>query len=395
MVPCMLPEAQPDLRFHWPMLSTSQKNPKLWRRRIYVDAHEGIPVGVMPRFLIFLGGLGVTVARWLGGCVVRLVIGRGKEGRLQVVQEGSVIELGVRVEDGGNGEEEGGQGEVLGGVGRIMRRLIASLKNLLTDFYSLCWKHKVWVRGGGRNDGEEWVEITELQREMLLGRRDWSGMRLDVLVPELGFSGRKGQNKFVFERKEVEFVEEVGKGGFGVVWKGFLKGKRKEGDEREKFGMSGSSCSCSCSCSYCLSSCSSSSSILSTSPSSSSASFCSCGFQTVVAIKELSTYSSESPTSSPLFLTTSSFLSPPTTSPLPTLISSLSTHVVADFEREVWLMSSLQHPNLVNLHGIGVGKVPFMVMELLCGGLLIFIHIYFFLSLLIFLLSPQGTFFGN
>ena len=344
-------------------------------------------MGVMPRFLIYLSGLGVTVARWLGGCVVRLVIGRGMEGRLRVVREGSVIELGVRVEDGIEGA--GGDGEVLGGVGRVIRGLIGSLTNLLTDFYSLSWKQEAWVGGRRGREGEEWAEITELQREMLFGRGTWWGRRLDVLVPELGFSGQKGKKKFVFKRKEVEFVEEVGKGGFGVVWKGVLKGKREEGRREERLGEE--TCICSCSCSCCLSSCVSSSS----SPSSSS---CSCPFRLIVAIKELSTFtSSESSSSSEdpseclssLSLTTSSFLpsslhssltsSPPSDSTsLPTLVSSLSSHAVADFEREVWLMSSLRHPNLVNLHGIGVGKIPFMVMELLCGGLSFSTLFFFF-----------------
>src|SRR3990167_3950016 len=116
----MLPEAEPDLRFHW-----SLWKPRVcWSRRFVVECAEGLPAGLMPRLHSYTHCFGATSCRWLNGCVVRVLEGRS---------------------------------EVRGVVARLLRGLAAAFENMLSDFYRLPWHQEVLV-------DDQWMRLKEIQK---------------------------------------------------------------------------------------------------------------------------------------------------------------------------------------------------------------------------------------
>ena len=193
LIPCLLPDVEPDPHFHWRSFSPPTF---IWKRKYALQSskeegeEEGLsgrgssmlPIGVIPRLLVHMHQLGVTIARWLSGCVLELESDFQLHAKLVGKSAEGVLEVEVRHWGGGGGGEE----RVLGDVAKFFRELTAAVTNLLMEFYHLTFLHLVQLTRG-REEGRSWVSVLELQELIMRGEREVEGLRIDVLAPEVHF----------------------------------------------------------------------------------------------------------------------------------------------------------------------------------------------------------------
>ena len=169
----------------------------MWERRFVVESGEGVPVGVMPRLLIYLHSLGSTTCRWLDGCIVRVREGE-REMRVRVWRSREV-NVEVRSES-----SEGCSEEVLSMAARVLRGLNAAVSNLLSEFYRLEWHQEV-------KTGEGWTSFGRIQKAVVGGEEEIEGRRIDAIAPEAQFKDvKRSDRQFLFAADQLEAGEVVG-----------------------------------------------------------------------------------------------------------------------------------------------------------------------------------------
>ena len=172
LIPCLLPDVEPDPRFHWRSFSPPTF---IWKRKYALQSskeegeEEGLlgrgssmlPIGVIPRLLVHMHQLGVTIARWLSGCVLELE----SDFQLRAKLVGKSAEGVLEVEVGRGGR---GRGEGVRRCGKVFSRVNSSSDKFvdgILSFYfsSSCSTYK--KREGGGEELGVGVGVTRVNYE--------------------------------------------------------------------------------------------------------------------------------------------------------------------------------------------------------------------------------------
>ena len=231
-VPCMLDEVAPMDHDEWISKNNGARTMNMNGRsictsayytwhRLYVLRGGGMPVGVMPRLLIFilLECKGDQFSAWSDGCNAR--IGDFNVRVEKGFEAGEGVEC-VNVTLIGRCHSEGAARAAY-----VLRRLHIVMENLFNDLYSLFYEVRIvdcW--------SSETYSMAALSGMAAKGNATLpNGIRLDLLCPDLAFLDlESGEGRsFVISEKELDYGaerEKLGEGGFAIVWKAKLLQRR-------------------------------------------------------------------------------------------------------------------------------------------------------------------------
>ncbi|MDP2438257.1 MAG: protein kinase, partial [archaeon] len=324
-VPCMLREEALDVGFYLPC---QLSDAALQLHRV-MELECAVPISVIPPIMVELMGCGEMRARWQQGCVVQI----------PASQPGVDDTVWLQVwRSGGRKIELKMWGESTQTVTQWLQRVCSRIDGRLKEFYHVGYRTLIPCRGCLSNDSSSdgHFDLLQLRAEVLQSHTEAScqpderhNFRLDVMVPDLLFLDLSSPG-FVLPFESLEEICELGQGAFGKVLKMTAPVHKVRNSQRPS---------------------------TSTFPSGSSRPMA----------DDQSAPSTPSST-------------PPTPTAEPTVVAVKFIGEVKrtkqrsvgnffqEFKHEVYLMSSLEDPNLVKLIGICLPPKLAMVMEVVEGG---------------------------
>ena len=325
-VPCMLREEAPDLGFYLPP-ELSQATLHLHR---VMELECAVPISVIPPIMVELMGYGELRARWQQGCVVRISASRPG------MQDQVWLQLW---RSGGRKLELKLWGESIQTVTHWLQRVGSRIDGRLRAFYHVGYKTRLPCRdclsADPSSDGH--FSLDDLRDSVLKAQSDaccqpdilhcW---RLDSLVPDMLFLDL-GSRGFVVPSEYLAETSELGQGAPGKVLKVSVSIPASvDGSDTTRKGPASNVPTCS--------------SRQSASANSSTPSLTQAVETRTVAVRYLDSREDAWPD------------------------NGLGGSFFEKFKQEVYLMSSLDDPNLVKLQGICLNPRFAMLMEMVEGG---------------------------
>ena len=216
LVPCMLPNTSPDLKFLWPKRTLREGKNVVWHRRFCLNC--SLPVGAMPRILTYLLNHPsfIILSRWKNGCIVRYerwekgkdLVGRIKIEKV-VLDRGDALDVDVLWLPNESTQNLNQTDEVYEFiferkellfflVASLFRSLSSLFETLLSEFYHVRYLIRVEVSPG------KWVTLKQLRNHQA-GSKGLEHIRLDTIAPDLYFLDLRSNKRFLIDWDELAF----------------------------------------------------------------------------------------------------------------------------------------------------------------------------------------------
>ena len=230
LVPCMLPNTSPDLKFLWPKRRLGEEDNVVWHRRYCLNC--SLPIGAMPRILTYLLSHPsfLILSRWKNGCIVRYerrekgkdIVGRIKIEKVEGLKTGDAIDVDVVwIPNGGSIAQTREVYDFIFARKNLFFSLVASLfrclssvfETLLSEFYHVRYLVQVEVSPG------KWSTLKQLRNHQAGSSEGLEHVRLDMVAPDLYFLDLRSNKRFLIDWDELTFEVRKFIGKIFLAWK--------------------------------------------------------------------------------------------------------------------------------------------------------------------------------